>query len=479
MKKGPASMLSHRSEPTAQSNYNRNRSRLAPCWIQWRSLLVVAAAMWACVGAATPAVAAPVSVGLLGIDGASVEQGMGQALTDVLHRHIPSLQGMRVEKSQQDLVEVKLVFGCTDENPSCMAKVGKSLGVDRLIYGSIRKQPQGGLYTVAIKQLSVADSTVEKFITEAVPGEILKADNQQLDELVQRWLRVLLIEGLRGGLHVVTEPPGAFVQLDGIAVGQSPLTMQEVDVGDHLLRVELEGHNPMQRTIRIRGGQVHEVTAMLVRRGSGRSGTGGGTDVNRILKITSYVAAGLAGASFLATIGTWRGYVASEDAAGSSLDRLQRSLASSGKLGQYAGFFGSSAQLSGCGMVSGLQGEPDYRSYLDQCQQGNSLARATTGMWVATGTFAVISIATGLVAALRKPAGDSADRPVQIQPTQPAQPGPTQAAPAQTAPGDAPAPMAPAEAAPAQAAPTASLQLIGISPSVGPDGAAVAAAFRF
>ena len=74
---------------------------------------------------------AQVSVGLLGIDGATVEPGMGQALTETLYRHIPSLQGMQVEKSQQDLVEVKLVFGCTDENPVCMAKVGTSLGVDR------------------------------------------------------------------------------------------------------------------------------------------------------------------------------------------------------------------------------------------------------------------------------------------------------------------------------------------------------------
>lgn len=466
MKKGPASMLSHRSFQTAESHRDR--------WVPsraWRSLLVVAALMWVGVGAG-PAAAAPVSVGLLGIDGASVEPGMGQALTDVLFRHIPSLQGMRVEKSQQDLPEVKLVFGCTDENPSCMAKVGKSLSVDRLIYGSIRKQPQGGLYTVAIKQLNVADSTVEKFITEAVPAEVLRPDSPQLDELVQRWLRVLLIEGLRGGLRVVTDPPGASVQLDGIAVGQSPLTMQEVDVGEHLLRVELADHRPEQKTIRIRGGQVHEVTAALVQRGSGRSGGRGQAETTRILKITSYIAAGLAGASFLAAIGTWRGYVASEDAASASLDQLQRKLTTNGQIGPYTGFFTSSAQLSGCAMVSGLQADMDYRGYFDQCQQGNSLARATTGLWVATGTFAVVSIATGLIAALRKPAGDPADHPMPT--STPPQPQPASAAPASPAPEQpAPAPAAP------DAAPAARLQLIGVSPSVGPDGAAVAAAFRF
>ena len=154
MKKGLASMLSLSSQHQAEKHFEARRRHSV------RRALLVATAVLGLLTFARGATAAGVSVGLLGIDGASVEPGMGQALTETLYQHIPTLQGMRVEKSQQDLVEVKLVFGCTDENPGCMAKVGKSLNVHRLIYGSIRKQPQGGLYIVAIKQLNVADSTV-------------------------------------------------------------------------------------------------------------------------------------------------------------------------------------------------------------------------------------------------------------------------------------------------------------------------------
>ena len=43
----------------------------------------------------------------------------------------------------RDLVEVKLVFSCPDEAPSCMAQAGKSLGASKLIFGSVKKSAAG------------------------------------------------------------------------------------------------------------------------------------------------------------------------------------------------------------------------------------------------------------------------------------------------------------------------------------------------
>jgi hypothetical protein len=445
--------------------------------LRMSSALLVATALFSVGLYPRVAAAAGVSVGLLGIDGASVEPGMGQVLTEALSKHIPQLQGMRVEKSQQDLVEVKLVFGCTDENPSCMAKVGKSLGVHRLIYGSIRKQTQGTLYIVAIKQLNVADSTVEKFITEAVAPDVLRAENPQLNELVQRWLRVLLIEGLRGGLRVVSEPMGASVRLDGIPVGVTPLNLPEVDVGDHFVNIDMPGFVSLSRSIRIRGGLVHEVTAALAQLGGGSAPRAGRFDWNKALKITSYVAAGLAGVSLIAAIGTWRGYIGAEDGASASLDVLQRRLESKGTAGQYTGFFGSAEQLSSCGQVAGLSSDMDYQAYLGHCQRGNTLARATTGMWVMAGGFAAISVTAAVLATLRQPkkevvqpAGTITD--TQTQPSEGSAPtgGPPSSAPTAAPAGPQTAQMKNAKS---------SLSLIGLSPMLGPDGAALSAAFTF
>lgn len=347
--------------------------------------------------------AGTINVGLLGIDGASVPGGMGPAVTDALRRHLPTLQGMRVEMSQ-DLAEIKMVFNCTDEAPACMAKVGRSLGVQRLIYGSIKKPtPPATQYTVAIKQLNVADSTVEKFITESVAPEMLTPANPQLDELAQRWLKLLLIDGLRGSLRITSQPAGATVLLDGTALGVTPFSYADVNVGDHVVRLELDGYTPVDRPLLLRGGQTYEVTAELkpvVAAGRGR------TDWSKVTRYTSYVSGGLAAAAALAAIGTWRGYVGAQEAASTQLDSLSGSLLLNGQLDRYSSFFGSSEQLSRCADVAGLQGNPSYQGYLAECQRGNTLANATTGLWVAAGAFAAVSVTSAIVSwIVRTPEG--------------------------------------------------------------------------
>ncbi len=39
--------------------------------------------------------------------------------------------------SEKDLLELKLLSGCSDEGRSCMAEIGVELGADRLLYGKL------------------------------------------------------------------------------------------------------------------------------------------------------------------------------------------------------------------------------------------------------------------------------------------------------------------------------------------------------
>jgi hypothetical protein len=407
--------------------------------------------------------AAQVSVGLLGIDGASVEPGMGQALTDALRKHLPSLPNMRVEMKSQDLSEVKLVFGCTDEKPACMAKVGRSLGVDRLIFGSIRKLPQATTYTVSLKQLNVVDSTIEKYITEAVPAEALQKDSPQLHDLVGRWLPALLNDTSRGGFRILTDPPGASVQLDGVPLGQTPLAFAEVEIGEHSVRIEKPGFPPIVRTITVRGGQSDELFVNLQNPGEVARGAAptqaptekGGSllmskSLSRGLRIGAFVAAGIAGVAAISAIGTWRAYSSAQDAASMQLNPLYDRLLGNGTLSQYTNFFGSSQALSTCAPVATLMGDANYQGYLSECRRGNSLASATTGLWVVTGVFGALSLTAGLLSSLRT--GDVSDspskpgKPDSTPPSGGAQPGP---------------------------------RLVSISPVVSPEGVAATATVRF
>ena len=401
-----------------------------------------------------------ITVGLLGIDGANAPAETGPAITEALRRAIPKFSTVRIEMSQQDPVEVKLVFGCTDEKPDCMAKVGKSLSVGRLIYGSLRKQQGTGVYTVTLKQLNVADATVEKFITETVPLTLLTAGNPELDVLVEKWLRELLIDGLRGSLHITSEPPGATVQLDGAAVGVTPLSLNELEVGDHVVKLDLPGHASMVRPVAIRGGLIHELTAQLPARrlattAKPETGDRQPTNWSRGLRYTSYVFYGLAAVSSLAALGTWRSYVGAEDRANAYLDQLQRDLTSAGTVSNYRGFFTNSAQLSSCAPQAGLAASASYQGYLSECQSGNSLARATTGLWITTASLVALGVTSTIISAvIRRP------EPKPRHSDKPAGPG----EPVEITPPPAPAPR---------------LQLDGVAPVITPTGGGAVLSLSF
>ena len=68
-----------------------------------------------------------------------------------------------------------------------------------------------------------------------------------------------------GALNIVSEPAIAKVYLDGKPLGETPLMLGEVIVGDHKVRLELEGYNPCEVAVIVREGVTEEVSTTLHR----------------------------------------------------------------------------------------------------------------------------------------------------------------------------------------------------------------------
>lgn len=66
-----------------------------------------------------------------------------------------------------------------------------------------------------------------------------------------------------GSLKVLANVPGANVFIDGQMVGKTPLTLDNVAVGDHLIEVKLAGHYDAKQPIRIDGGDAKVLSAEL------------------------------------------------------------------------------------------------------------------------------------------------------------------------------------------------------------------------
>jgi serine/threonine-protein kinase len=66
-----------------------------------------------------------------------------------------------------------------------------------------------------------------------------------------------------GSLYVDSRPRGATVFLDGRNVGQTPLSLPEVPIGAHVVRLELEGKRTWTSSTRVVAGETARVTGSL------------------------------------------------------------------------------------------------------------------------------------------------------------------------------------------------------------------------
>lgn len=69
--------------------------------------------------------------------------------------------------------------------------------------------------------------------------------------------------GYSAGLIVESRPPGAAVFIDGRRVGTTPLTVDPVPTGSHVIRLELDGYRRWSSSVRVAAGERNRVTASL------------------------------------------------------------------------------------------------------------------------------------------------------------------------------------------------------------------------
>jgi hypothetical protein len=66
-----------------------------------------------------------------------------------------------------------------------------------------------------------------------------------------------------GSLYVDSRPRGATVVVDGKTMGQTPLTLPEVVVGAHVVRIEMAGKKSWSSLARVTAGKMERVTGSL------------------------------------------------------------------------------------------------------------------------------------------------------------------------------------------------------------------------
>jgi hypothetical protein len=71
--------------------------------------------------------------------------------------------------------------------------------------------------------------------------------------------------GFRGSVAVQSEPQGATVFVNGLAVGSTPVVLKNLSIGSRAVRIEAPGYRRWSAAVRVIANQQTRVTARLER----------------------------------------------------------------------------------------------------------------------------------------------------------------------------------------------------------------------
>jgi hypothetical protein len=215
------------------------------------------------VGEGQTRAASDATVSVLGIEAADgTPDEVTAALTDAIRERISASPGFRLVQGR-DLVEVKLVFSCSDEAPSCMTDAAKNMGAAKMIFGNARKAGTDS-FLVVIKLLSVDRGAVESWTSETITKS--QSRGPALRALVQKWVATLTGQAQAGTIRLQGGVVGADVELDGMAagvLGRDGLIMAGVAPGRHEVLITKAGHEPVRKTITVGSGATEQVAIRM------------------------------------------------------------------------------------------------------------------------------------------------------------------------------------------------------------------------
>ena len=339
--------------------------------------------------AATPEGAfAGTRIAVLGVEPVDAPVSVAARFSAALKEHVKRTGGYELVPGKA-IEEVKLVFGCAKESPSCMAKVGESLKAELLFWGTLTKQ--GNSHALRLVLLRVANQSIERQLVQDFGPRQLQDPELHVLKLAQRILPAKL-----GRLKLSCAVEGAEVFVDGKAVGviaTGELQLSGLSVGPHTLRVSKSGFTTWFHKLTVGAGEEAKLLATLVAEGatSDRAGVGRDGDRRRHRGTESRLGWTVAFYSaVVATVGVAVGLAINGMQVLSLEDQkadLMRSLADPREP--------TNDKLYGPDACDAIAGVPRYAAVADVCSSGSSRATVQNVLIVALAATTGLSVYFG------------------------------------------------------------------------------------
>lgn len=187
----------------------------------------------------------------LGIDPAIVgqlERILRSELSRVVGHELPSKRAVDEIAAQNPRLN-----NCTAE-PTCLVPLARALHVTRVVAGNV-----GGLADAYVVNLKLVDDNGREL--RRVTATLTGSPEELIDEIRVAAFRLVAPERLVGNIAILSDVPGATVNLDGIDVGKTPLPapLSGLPVGVHKLAVTREGFTSWSEDVPVRFEKTTQV----------------------------------------------------------------------------------------------------------------------------------------------------------------------------------------------------------------------------
>ena len=185
---------------------------------------------------------------LLNLKHNQVPKEIGKNFMSDLGTQLQQEFNYEIYREDSTLTELSLINGCLDINQDCLILITESFQANILIFGTL--DSNGHLVLLQLSQFNLTTAnTIDKiFTTEGG----LKEFNLEKTLLIKRFMF-----GNMGSISISSPQDPVEILLDGVPVGNTPLVIDNVLYGKHLLKGRKEGYNNLDREVEV---YINELT---------------------------------------------------------------------------------------------------------------------------------------------------------------------------------------------------------------------------
>jgi hypothetical protein len=221
--------------------------------------LIILAAVALAVAIAPRAAHAGEKIAVLVLAASEKDAELADNLTEVIIAHAArggfEIAGKEEFRARLGVENERRAQACVDDI-SCLGRAGVSLGVRRIVAGSVGTRGKRFLFNLNLD--NVQDGKVESRVFRLVEGgveDLIKAVQDASGELFRPRVEP-------GKIQVGSDPVGARVSVDNAYLGITPLLSPTLLAGKHNVRVEADGRFPWTSRVEVLPGQELQISLL-------------------------------------------------------------------------------------------------------------------------------------------------------------------------------------------------------------------------